>query len=200
MRRTCNWVLGIGFGVMGLGIPAAWAGMIRGTVHTVGPQLLKDIVVFVDGVQGTFTPSPKPHMMDQKEKAYIPYVLPILKGEQVTFLNSDPFLHNVHLFLGRKSLFNLAMPPSGKPVTKTFEEVGGLVVLCNVHPEMEAWIVVRDNPFFAVTDADGHYRIDGIPAGTYSVKAWHPKLVERTQSTSVPAEGEAICDFELRPK
>ena len=200
MRRTYHWVFGIGFGVMGLGMSVAWAGTIRGTVHTVGPQQLKDIVVFVEGVQGTFPPSPAPHTMDQKEKAYIPYVLPILKGEQVTFLNSDPMLHNVHVLLDRRTLFNLASPPGGKPITKIFDKVGELVVLCNVHPEMEAWILVRDNPFFAITDAEGHYRIEHVPAGTYTVKAWQPKLTEGTQSVSVLAEGEVTCDFRSRPK
>ena len=176
----------------------AAAGTIGGTVQAVGLEHPEDIVISVEGIEGSFSPSQEPHVMDQRGKVFIPFILPMLKGEQVRFLNSDPFLHNIHPYLGRKSLFNVAVPSGGKPITKTFNDVGEIVILCNVHPEMEAWIVVRENPYFAVTDAEGKYQIQDVPAGTYTVTAWHPKLKEGACSTAVATEGEVSCDFELR--
>src|SRR3989338_7489309 len=99
-----------------LGCPLiSLASTITGTVTWKGAQDKRGVVVYLEGVPGEFPPSEEPHEMNQREKVYIPHVLPILKGEKVKFMNSDSFLHSVHVYSGRDSLFNLAMIKSSKP-------------------------------------------------------------------------------------
>ena len=108
--------------------PSVWAGTITGTVTWRVPEGEgnQNVVVYLKDVKGEFAPSEEPHLMDQRKKIFIPHVLPILKGEKVAFLNSDPFLHNVHAYLGRETLFNIAIMKSSKPKprVKNFDQVG----------------------------------------------------------------------------
>ncbi|OGX37829.1 MAG: hypothetical protein A3C36_05935 [Omnitrophica WOR_2 bacterium RIFCSPHIGHO2_02_FULL_52_10] len=161
------------------------ASTITGTVTWRGAQDKKDAVVYLEGVPGEFPPAEEPHEMNQREKVYIPHVLPILKGEQVKFMNNDPLLHNVHVYFGRDTLFNLAMIKSSRPLVKTFDRAGEHVVLCDVHPEMEAWIIVLENPYFAVTDENGNYKIENVPTGTHTLKVWHKKLKSHSENVTV---------------
>ena len=145
------------------------------------------------GVPGEFIPSEEPHLMDQREKIFIPHVLPILKEEKVAFLNSDPFLHNVHAYLGRETLFNMAIMKSSKPKprVKSFNQVGEHVILCDVHPEMEAWIIVLESPYFAIIKKNGSYKIENVPTETYILKTWHKKLKSQSREITV-GESETV--------
>lgn len=179
-----------------LGVPlASSAATITGTVTWKGPQDHRDVVVYLEGVKGAFPPSEEPHGMDQRGKVFIPHVLPLLKGEKVQFINSDLLLHNVHVYFGRESLFNLAMIKGSNPRVKTFDRVGEHVVLCDVHPEMEAWIIVLENPYFAVTDENGNFKIENVPEGTYTLKTWHKKL--KSQSKEVTVGGTEVLEVHL---
>lgn len=178
---------------------SAETGTIRGRVTTAGMKGVRDAVVYIDRVEGkTFDPPAEAAKIDQLKKEYVPHVLPIIKGSRVTFINSDALLHNVHVYQGRRSLFNLAMPPGGKPLTKTFQEVGEVSVLCNVHPEMSAYILVLETPYAAVTGEDGRYAIADIPPGTYTLKTWHETLQPVSQTVSLQGEQPATVDLELK--
>lgn len=179
--------LGI-FLVLGLAGGAAEAGTISGTV-TAPLKTTEGIVVYIDRIEGqTFDPPPEPVRLDQRNKEFLPHVLSLLKGSAIAFHNSDAFLHNVHGYRGRRSVFNLAVPPSnGKPITKTLDEPGEVLLLCDVHPEMTAYILVTETPYAAVTGADGHYAISDVPPGTYTLKTWHEQLKPVVQTVMVGA-------------
>ncbi len=154
----------------------AVAGEIKGNVTAQGMRSPEGIVVYVDTVAGkTFTPPQEHSVMDQKKLTFIPHVLPVLKGTTVDFLNSDSVGHNVYWpsVSGNKKLaHNLGTWPQGVKKSFTFDEIGVAPLLCNVHPEMSAYIVVTPTPYFAVTNAQGEYVIKDVPPGKYNLKVW----------------------------
>ena len=105
----------------------------------------------------------------------MPHVSAVMAGAKVRIRNSDPILHNTHGFLDRLTVFNIALPTKDQVVdiTQRIKKPGVVEVVCDAHTHMRAWIVVRDNPYFAVSDDSGQFRIDEIPPGRYRVTAWH---------------------------
>lgn len=172
------------------------AGELSGKVEAKGLRHDGDAVVYIDAIAGkSFSPPDKPVQMDQASMSFVPHVLPVLVGTTVEFLNSDAFLHNVFTPDKCAGKFNLGSWPQGQTRSYTFAEPCAAVLLCNVHPEMEAYVVAVPTPYYAVTQRDGSFTIDGIPDGTYTVKVWHPKLREISQQVTIG--GDTQADFEL---
>lgn len=176
--------------VMSIMIPGlAWAesGTIEGTVsHARGTA---DLIVYVATAPGQF-PAPAQHArMDQKKMTFTPHILPILAGTTVEFYNSDAVNHNV--FSPDNETYNLGTWPKGDKHTYVFKKPGVYTQLCSIHPEMLAFVVVLQNPFFAVTKADGHFSIPNVPPGQYVLKVWGEKLKksEREKTFSVKVTG-----------
>jgi hypothetical protein len=100
-------------------------------------------------------------------------------------------LHNVHTYKGPATLFNMAQPQGMPPMKKKFATVGDVVKFkCDVHPWMTGYVVVTDNPHFAVTGDDGSFEIKDVPAGKYTVEIWHEKYGSQTKELTV-ADGKA---------
>ncbi|MFQ6673348.1 MAG: carboxypeptidase regulatory-like domain-containing protein [Fidelibacterota bacterium] len=174
------------------------AGEIHGTVTARIVKYQKDAVVYVDKIEGAvFDPPDESIVMDQHNLAFIPRVLPILVGSRVDFLNSDDVLHNVFSPDKVADRFNLGTYPRNERRSKLFNKPGEAVVLCNVHPEMEAYVVVLETPYFAVTDEKGNYLIENVPEGTYTLKVWSEKYGSVPQGVNVPHEGAAKVIFRL---
>jgi plastocyanin len=155
---------------------AAIAGDIKGTVTAQGMRSPEWIVVYIDAIPGKTFPPPQEHaVMDQKKLMFIPHIMPVLKGTTVDFLNSDSVGHNVYwpsVGGDKKLAHNLGTWPQGVKKSFVFENVGAAPLLCNVHPEMAAYIFVTPTPYFAVTNAQGEYTIKDVPPGKYTLKAW----------------------------
>lgn len=174
----------------------AQAGEIKGTVKAVGARNSADAVVYVDAIAGKTFPAPEKHATcDQKDLLFVPHVLPVLVGTTVDFKNSDAVLHNVFSPDKCADKFNLGSWPEGQTRSYTFKAPCAATLLCNVHPEMEGFVVAVPTPYFAVTDAAGAYVIHDVPDGSYTVKVWHPKLKET--SSQVTVAGVATADFEI---
>ncbi len=173
-----------------------FAGDIHGKVVAKGVRNSADAVVYVDKVAGqTCTPPAEHAKIDQKNMEFTPHVLPIVVGTTVDFLNSDAVLHNVFSPDSCADRFNLGTWPKGQVKSFTFKKECFASLLCKVHPEMEGFVAVLPTPHFAVTSADGSYRIKDVPDGSYSVKVWHPKLKPAQKSVSV--KGPTVADFEI---
>jgi len=128
-------------------------------------------VVWVDDIAGEF-PAPKQHaILNQKNMRFIPHILPILVGTTVDFPNSDSFLHNVFSTSPVKQ-FNLGLYPRGRVPKILFDKPGIVAILCNVHPEMSAYIIVLKTPFFAAPGPEGHFIIPNVPSGSRLVRCW----------------------------
>jgi plastocyanin len=155
--------------------------------------------VYVDAVAGKTFPAPtKSVVMDQKQLLFAPHILVVQVGTTVEFLNSDKVAHNIFwpAVSGNKKLgHNLGTWPSGQKRDFKFDTPGVVPLLCNVHPEMSGFLVVAPTPYYAETDADGSFKIADVPAGSYTVTAWHEGM--KTQSKPVTVGGDATVDFAL---
>ncbi|MBI3450101.1 MAG: hypothetical protein HY049_14455 [Acidobacteria bacterium] len=172
------------------------AAELKGIVKATGAKSNTDAVVYVDAVAGKTFPPPAAHaLLDQKNMVFAPHVLPIVVGATVDFQNSDAVLHNVFSPDKCAEKFNLGSWPQGQKKSFTFKQPCAATILCNVHPEMEAFIVAVPTPYFAVTDKSGAYSIKDLPDGAYTIKVWHPKLKETSRQVTVA--GVTSADFEL---
>jgi plastocyanin len=180
--------------VMGFSL-AASAGTISGQVSGVAGQS----VVYVDAITGKTFPAPTQHpVIDQKGLVFQPHVTAVQVGTTVDFLNSDSVAHNVFWTSigGNKKLsHNMGTWPKGERKSFKFDTPGAVPILCNVHPEMSAYLVVIPTPYFAISDQTGTYKIENVPAGSYTVTAWHGGA--KNQSKPVSVSGDAKADFTL---
>jgi len=154
---------------------------------------LKNVFVYVKtGLEGQTFPAPAvPATLDQSGCHYTPHVTGVMVGQPLEIINSDATLHNVHSMAKESKEFNLGMPIKGMKIKKTFEKPEIMVKMkCDVHPWMSAYIGVLTHPFFAVTGDDGSFEIKDLPAGTYTLEAWHETLGAQTAEVTV-AEGQA---------
>jgi plastocyanin len=142
--------------------------------------------------------STAPVVLDQKGCRYTPHVIAVMRGGSVSFQNSDVTMHNIHTMptvVGNEAI-DISQGPRGVPVVRQFKDAEAMMpVRCNNHPWMNAFINVSATPFFAVTDASGHFDLKGLPAGDYVLGAVHEKLGEQTLKLTVPAKGAAKADF-----
>ncbi len=177
--------------------PRAAGTSITGTVKATGLASSADAVVYVQQAQGTFKAATE--TMDQKKMQFIPHVLPVVAGSTVKFVNSDPTPHNV--FSPDNEKYNLGTWPQGQSKDYVFNKCTKFpcvyTQLCRVHPEMEGYVVVLQNPYYAVTDREGKYEIKDVPPGTYTVAVWHPKLKGAPKPVTVEAAKPAVADFTL---
>ncbi len=151
---------------------------------------LKWVVVHVAaGLTGTYEAPADPVVIDQKGCVYEPHVFGIMAGQTLKILNSDETLHNIHSLPKNSRQFYLAMPRAGMELTQKFTNPEtGVRIKCDVHPWMEAWAVIDNHPFHSVTGDDGSFSLDRLPAGSYTIEAWHETAGTQTQ-TVVVADG-----------
>jgi plastocyanin len=165
-------------------------GTIDGIIKARGVRDARNVVVYLENVEGVFKPPEEKPVIGQKNLIFNPHVLPVLVGTTVKFPNNDNVKHNVFSPSKAKKL-NLGTYGSGIVREVTFDKLGSVSLLCNVHAEMSAFVVVLENPYFALTDTDGKFTIQGVPPGTYTIKTWHEKLKEKKQEVVVN-EGETV--------
>lgn len=173
-------------------------GTITGTIKATGLRDGGDAVVYVASAPGQFTPQSTP-TIDQNGIRFEPHVLPILVGTTVKFRNSDDVQHNVFTPSPAGDFFNLGTWPKGESKPYTFSKMGKVELLCNVHHEMHGFVLVLQNPFFAVTDKSGRFRIENVPPGTYQLKVWHERATAAPATIQV-ANGTQTVNFELVAK
>jgi hypothetical protein len=141
----------------------------------VGPDGgVKGSVVLIEGVTRGKRPTGEV-VLDNHKCLFVSHVSVVAVGDKVRVKNSDSILHNTHGFMGKPTIFNLALPNKDQMVdiTRRLAKPGVVRVLCDAHPHMFAWMVVHDSPYVAVTDDRGAFKIDNIPPGTYRVTMWH---------------------------
>ena len=169
-----------------------------------GDKLANVFVYIKDGKVGEknfsgfkFDPPAQAATLDQKGCKYVPHVLGVQVNQQFNVINSDPTAHNVNADAKQTEKFNQGQSPGAPPIVKQFKRAETVIpVKCNQHPWMRAYVGVLQHPFFGVTDKDGKFEIKGVPAGTYTLVAWHEKYPQGlTQSVTVGAGAAATSDF-----
>ena len=155
----------------------AHAGELRAIIKDQEGKAVEDAVLLATPADPTKLPHPKPsdEIVDQIDKEFVPYVKPVLVGSMVHFPNKDNIRHHVYSFSPVK-IFELPLY-SGKTAPPVLFDKPGVVILgCNIHDWMLGYIYVSDTPFFTKTRQDGKASIEGLPAGEYLVRLWHPRM------------------------
>ena len=157
---------------------------------------LANVWVHLAGAAGSPPPAAAVEM-DQKDCMYTPRVTTAVVGQKIVARNGDPVLHNVHAYSGPSTLFNRGMPnEKAAPIETTAGAPGVISWKCDVHPWMRGYVGVSTNAFQAVTGADGKFRIDGVPAGHYTIEAWHERYGTLSQQADAP--GRVTFTFAAR--
>ncbi len=171
---------------------------------TIKDGMLQNAVVFlVDIKEGK--PMPEELMkltINQKKCTFVPYLGVMANQGELTAVNDDHTLHNIHTYeqigKARRTIFNVSQPNAGDTVTKTIKmrRGDGMKVECDAHDFMHGFVFVAKNPYFSVVDENGHFEIDDVPAGTYKVMMWHGALGEKKAGeVTVDANGEVTMDL-----
>jgi plastocyanin len=169
-------------------------GSIAGIVATNPWHAIKTgaVVWLEDAPRGTA--GPLSITLDNHDMAFVPMIAVVAAGGSVLFTNTDPLMHNVFTPDGDK--WNLGEIAQNATVVKRFDTPATYTILCNLHPQMLAYLVVTPSKYFAKADPGGTYTIADVPAGTYRITAWAPRLQSQTQSVTVTS-GEATANFSL---
>ena len=168
-----------------------WASAVRaetlsGQAILAGKGGASQAVVYLEGA-AKGTPLPRA-VVDQRDKMFEPHISVVTRGTTVHFPNDDTVFHNVFAYFQAKK-FDLGMYPRGASKQVTFDRTGLVVLLCNIHSDMSAYIMVVDTPYYAVTDKQGRFHIAGVPPGTYTLHAWHESGSVLTESVTVRPGG-----------
>ena len=168
------------------------AGSVTGIVR-IGDEPTADVVVYLEAEETSREAPPAPErtppVIDQTHLEFLPDVAVVRPGMSVDFLNSDGILHNVFSPGWSGEEFDLGTYPSGATRSHTFTEPGPHVILCKVHPEMVAYVVVVDTPYFAVSDSAGRFSIGAVSPGRYRLTVWRRGGEERRTDLVVPPNG-----------
>ena len=159
---------------------------------------LQNVFVYVkQGLEGKTFPAPQtPVTLNQQGCHYTPHVFGVQVGQKLEIVNSDSTLHNVHGMPTQSKEFNRGMPIQGMKLDRTFDKSEVMVKFkCDVHPWMRAFLGVLDPPFFRVTGTTGAFEIKDLPAGKYTIEAWHEKFGTQTQEVTVEEGTPAKADF-----
>lgn len=155
------------------------------------PPSTTDVVIFLENPLQTSETATKRSVMQQKGDRFVPHVLPIMAGTEVDFPNEDNYYHNVFSIVAGDR-FDLGRFGDGEKATVRFDEEAIVVVRCEIHSRMKAYIVVLGHPYFTVADSSGAYRLENIPPGSHTVKAWHPTAGEQRAVITVPAQSSIV--------
>jgi plastocyanin len=162
------------------------------------PNRRTSVVYLEEAPQGAFEePAPARVTMDQRNQAFVPYVLAVPVGTTVEFPNSDRVYHNV-FSLSKAKRFDLGRYARGHSKSVRFDRPGVVRVFCELHSHMNAFVLVFAHRYFATTDADGRYRIDNVPPGAYTVVAWNEGQPRQSRAIRVGDDGGVVeMDFLL---
>lgn len=190
MRTTSlGWAL-----CLGLAGPAAARELAVSVVSPEGP--LAEAVIWAEAADAQAEAEPRPAVMDQVKKAFLPYILPVQLGTTVDFPNSDPINHHVYSFSPAKRFELKLFKGEDLPHTMRFDKPGLVTLGCNIHDWMLGYILVLDTPWFAQTGQDGLAQLSLPERGRYTLKLWHPRVAESPDSLAQPAAGAAV-EFRL---
>ena len=170
--------------------------------YFVNPQNkgLENVVVSIEGIERGKKADNQVVLVENLKCHFVPHVQAGMAGHFFEIRNLDPVLHNNHFRINERTIFNMAMPPNGKRVSKRMPEPGIINMACDAHTFMKGAIYVTSNPYFAVTDKNGNYNISNIPPGKYLVKIWHEALPQQENEIVIYPRSKTNLSLNLGSK
>jgi plastocyanin len=206
MKWCSFWVptlFGLFLPAVAFGGEAVKTGIIKGAIST-GARPTSDVVVSIEGISKEnfklqiSDQKPKPAVMDQQDLKFLPHVLPVVAGTSVEFANNDKTFHNVFSASEAKK-FDLGLYSPGRRRSVIFDKAGVVRILCHVHPHMEAYVVVKNHPYFSTPDSRGNYSLKAVPLGKYRIEVWHPEFGSSAVPFNLVRDGEVLAiDVDLK--
>ena len=142
----------------------------------------------------------KPALLNQQGCMFEPRVQGVQVGQELQIKNSDALLHNVRSHNQRNRAFNMGQPAGSEVRSKVFKySEMGIKIQCDLHPWMTGYVHIMDHPFFTVTGKEGKFQISGLPAGQYTLVAWHERYGEQEAKVTVGASGMSEINFAFKP-
>ncbi len=160
---------------------------------------LANVVVTLPDLDKGEAIQPATVIFDQLGCEYVPHVVAFPVGSTIEVINSDGILHSIHTESTANPPLDMAQPGFKKKIRITIEKPEAIKVTCDAHNWMEGWWYATSNPYFAVTDAQGHYKIGNVPPGAYSIGVWQEKLGTQTRRLSVNPGAAVTADFTFAP-
>jgi plastocyanin len=160
-----------------------------------GPET-RNVVVFLTGTPAQGAVPSMRASIAQRNEQFDPQVAAVTTGSTIDFPNADPYFHNV-FSLSSAATFNLGRFRSGESRSRQFTNPGIVKVVCQIHAQMNASIVVLDHPWFVIPDEDGTFTIPNVPAGERTVVAWHERIGEKRERLRVTTGAVTNVTFTL---
>lgn len=180
--------------------------VLEETVVANDQGMLKNAVVYLKSDNGSDLPGggvPKSAaILDQKGCVYVPHVVAMMAGQTLVVKNDDNCAHNIHSMAEKNEVFNFIEPTKGnEKAAPTQKEPEFYQVKCDIHPWMSAWVAVLDNPYFAITDDAGRFKINTgkLPDGTYTLVAWQEKYKSVEQKITLKNGSASDVRIEYEP-
>ncbi|HEY4316006.1 MAG TPA: methylamine utilization protein [Herbaspirillum sp.] len=186
--RAIAWLCG---GLLATTTPFATAYSLNVKVIDAAGKPAPDAVVYVEAAGGqALSKVMKPAEIAQQGQQFTPLVTVVQAGSQITFPNHDKVRHQVYSFSPAK-VFELKLYAKGDAPPVLFDKAGTVVLGCNIHDQMIAYVQIVNTPYFAKTDAAGVARLDDLPAGKYTLKTWYYTMPPNTPALEQPLNAEA---------
>lgn len=178
---------------------SATGAMVSGSVYARNVPMTGAVVSLVPEGRAAYPPPRQHPIIDQANLRFVPRLLVVLPGTTVDFRNSDPILHNVFGPPHPDGGFDLGTYPRTHSRSHTFTALGAHAILCNVHPEMVAYVLVVATPYHAVVDSSGRFLIEEVPAGRYSINVWHRHTEPFVQPVELYEASRLDLTIEVEP-
>jgi len=164
----------------------------KGGVLSTQPPLA---VVYLDGAFPNLASLPTKQVA-QKDLTFVPALLPVPAGTKVEFPNLDDTYHNIFSYSPAKRFDLGRYRAEERPIpTQIFDKPGLVTLRCDIHEHMRGLILVLNTPYFVMTDTDGHFRLSGLPAGRYTLKAWIDSRTTREKPVELKNDQTLHIDF-----
>jgi hypothetical protein len=170
------------------------------TVVTGPSNSLENVVVYISAGAPDDAPPSEPATFDQKGCQYIPHVLAFQVNQQLKVVNDDQTSHNIHPLAKINREWNKSQPPGTPPIMDKYDKPEFIPVKCNVHPWMHGTFAVLKNSHHAISGQDGGFSLPNLPAGKYTVTAWHESYGEQTQEVTISGSETKTINFVFKAK
>lgn len=159
---------------------------------------VKNVVVFIENItRGKAIPKTEV-VIDNKHCAFQPHVQVATRGQTLVIKNNDPMLHNTHIYLNRKTVYNFALPKTGMEIKKPINKTGIMEVECDAHDWMKGYLYVTEHPYITVTDEKGYFSIKDIPPGDYKLVFWHEALGQEVRDIKITTGSVVELNIEFK--